>query len=47
MFVLPRVDADHPWRVLLDSTEPRGESSWSGGGSTPFPLRARSVAVLG
>jgi len=47
MFVLPRADADHPWRVLLDSTEPRGESSWSGGGSTPFPLRARSVAVLG
>ena len=35
------------WRTLLDSTEPRGESAWQRDGAAPFPLRARSVVVLG
>ena len=34
------------WSALLDSADPRGESSWLGDASTPFPLRSHSVAVL-
>jgi glycogen operon protein len=41
-FVLPR----GRWHALLDSAHPRGESSWQGDASTPFPLSSRSVAVL-
>ena len=41
-FVLPH----GRWSALLDSVDPRGESSWRGDASTPFPLRAHSVAVL-
>ena len=34
------------WSALLDSADPRGESTWLGDASTPFPLRSHSVAVL-
>jgi len=34
------------WRVLLDSSHPRGASSWHGQGDTEVPLLARSVMLL-
>jgi len=34
------------WEVVLDSSQPRGESDWHGQGGVAFPLPARALVVL-
>ncbi|MFT3665678.1 glycogen debranching protein GlgX [Piscinibacter sp.] len=41
-FMLPR----GAWQAVLDSAHPRGEAHWQGAGEAPYPLPARSVALL-